>query len=33
MTYVETSMKNYGFVVTSEAIFKYYLAFLENTEN
>lgn len=28
MDYIERNMKEYGYSVTSEAIFKYYLAFL-----
>ena len=32
MDYIERNMKESGYSVTSEAIFKYYLAFLENSE-
>lgn len=32
MDYVEKSMKDCGFTVTPETIFKYYLAFLESIE-
>ena len=32
MDYVEKSMRDSGYTVTSEAIFKYYLAFLESVE-
>lgn len=32
MDHVHRSMKNQGYTVTHETIFKYYLAFLERTE-
>ncbi len=32
MEYVEKSMKGLGYTTTHEAIFKYYLAFLERNE-
>ena len=32
MDYIERNMKDCGYSITSEAIFKYYLAFLENSE-
>lgn len=32
MEFIEKNMKDYGYPITSEAIFKYYLAFLESSE-
>ena len=31
MEYIERNMKECGYSITSEAIFKYYLAFLDNS--
>jgi len=32
MEYIEKNMKSNGYTVTSESIFKYYLAYLESLE-